>query len=59
MRVTGYVKVALLGITPEQVFSNLGEDSVDSPPLPEDLKHWIEFNKQNSLILKANNARKC
>ncbi|CAL4105052.1 unnamed protein product, partial [Meganyctiphanes norvegica] len=82
LRVTAYVKVAVQGATPTELFqaskdmfglANLPQktgdehpasseveisDIIDSPPLPNDLAAWINFNNESSAVLKKSREHK-
>ncbi|XP_031803155.1 protein THEM6 [Sarcophilus harrisii] len=43
----------VLGTTPDQVVQYLCKRRVESPELPEDLQHWINYNEASSQKLRA------
>ncbi|XP_068203971.1 protein THEM6-like [Palaemon carinicauda] len=52
LRVTGYVKVAVIGASPQDLLTKCMSESVPTPEVTEDLAYWIKYLKSNSDCLK-------
>ncbi|XP_050685758.1 protein THEM6-like isoform X2 [Eriocheir sinensis] len=52
LRATAYVKLAVLGLQTEELFSLVTSESVTLPEAPNDLISWINYNKLNSESIK-------
>lgn len=52
LRATAYVKLAVVGLQTERLFSIVTPESVTLPEAPNDLISWIDYNKLSSESLK-------
>lgn len=52
LRATSYVKIAVVGVTAENLLLAVTQENMTLPQAPNDLLSWINYNNQNSQNLK-------
>ncbi|XP_042857673.1 protein THEM6-like [Penaeus japonicus] len=52
LRATAYVKLTVLGSSPQEILSTILPESPERPIVPNDLESWMLYVKQNSENLK-------